>query len=90
MVEVTPVEEDARGSGDGVEEMDVDDASQSGDAAPEAAVDGDSGSATPDARDASHELVIEAPREMTGAAVFTLESYDLRGANAAYPLPLPH
>ncbi|KAL1684179.1 hypothetical protein EV122DRAFT_285914 [Schizophyllum commune] len=72
------VEEDARGSGDGVDEMDVDDASQTGDARPEGAVDEGSGSATPDARDASHELALEAPREMTGAAVFTLESYDLR------------
>ncbi|KAL1762742.1 hypothetical protein FB107DRAFT_285184 [Schizophyllum commune] len=78
MVEVTPVEEDAGGSGDSAGKTDVDDASQSGDAGREGAVDGDSGSATPDARDASHELAVEAPREMTGAAVFMLESYDLR------------
>ncbi|KAL1723176.1 hypothetical protein EV715DRAFT_286680 [Schizophyllum commune] len=78
MVEVTPVEEDAGGSGDSVGEMDVDGVSQTGDAGLENAVDVDSGSAIPDARDASHELAVEAPREMTGAAIFTLESYDLR------------
>ena len=83
------MEEDTGSSGS-VGEMVVDDASQSGDASLENAVDGGSGSAIQDARDTSHELAIEAPREMTGAAVFTLESYDLRGANAAYPLPLPH
>ena len=90
MVEVTPLEEDAAQSGDSAGKADVDDASQSGDAASGAAVDGDSGSVTSGAQDASHELAVEAPREMTGAAVFTLESYDLRGANASYPPPIPY
>ncbi|KAL1696708.1 hypothetical protein GGG16DRAFT_120927 [Schizophyllum commune] len=78
MVEVTPVEEVVAGSSGTVEEMDVDDASQTGDAGRESAVDGNLGSATSDGNDAPHALAVEAPREMTGAAVFTLESYDLR------------
>ncbi|KAI5895145.1 uncharacterized protein SCHCODRAFT_02618709 [Schizophyllum commune H4-8] len=78
MVEVTPVEEDAGGSSGTVEEMDVDGVSQTGGARPEGAVDGGPGSATSDDNDAPHALAVEAPREMTGAAVFTLESYDLR------------
>ncbi|KAL1668897.1 hypothetical protein GGF50DRAFT_123665 [Schizophyllum commune] len=75
MVEVTPADEDATGSSGRAEEMDIDDASQTGDAASEGAC---SGYITSDAQHAPHELAVEAPREMTGAAVFTLESYDLR------------